>query len=494
MKQKFYAMRHFQVAPMVQLLAIGLLVGFFWGCGSSPDPKVDTAEAAQLEEKAPDWVITVEGPETVQLDGVTYLALKQEPSLYKSITLERKGKSSTYEGIPLWSVIGLADGSPEDGKTFDAALWSEGYDITLTAEDGYSVTFNTKDIPFNALYLVNEVDDEMVEPRIVGDAPGNLWVKMLTSIELDIGDQSKQQVETAGPGTDFKLKVTIGDETNLFTIPELESSPYYTEGQGSFTTSAGTTYTNVYGGVVLADFLQTFFDLQPESTVTFVAMDGYEMSYSGETILDTSDGEWLLAFKSDGGYMPQDPGYIRTVKIGPDNPNIEGHLSVKMIEEIKVEAEGYQDFSLRMKGKMDFTLDRQTLQSCVNCHKKTVTYNDRKSGEDYAYTGFPVWRILGYSDDPDHAPHKQDSSILAYKKAAVLNGYDVEVTASDGFSITLDVQYLDANNDVILALYKEGEILPEREAPVILVWDKNAAVVPEGIKPVRNIEEISLHF
>ncbi len=331
-KQKLY--------PIVQLLAFGLLISFFWGCGSSPEPKMDTKQATQMEEKAPDWVITVEGPETVRLDGVTYLALKKGPSLYKSITLERKGESNTYEGIPLWSVIGLADGSSDDGKTFDAARWSEGYDITLTAEDGYSVTFNTKDIPFNALYLVNEVDDEQVEPRIVGDAPGTLWIKMLTSVELDIGDQSKQQVESAGAGTDFKLKVSIGDETNLFTLPELESSPYYAEGQGSFTTSAGTTYTHTYGGVLLADFLRSFFDLQPESTITFVAMDGYEMSYSGETIVDTFNGEWLLAFKSDDSYMPEDPGYIRTVKIGPDNPNIEGHISVKMIKEIKVEANG----------------------------------------------------------------------------------------------------------------------------------------------------------
>ena len=73
-------------------------------------------------------------------------------------------------------------------------------------------------------------------------------------------------------------------------------------------------------------------------------------------------------------------------------------------------------------------------------------------------------------------------------------GYDVTITAADGFSITLDAAELDMNQDVILAMYKEGEELPEREQPIIIVWDKEAKRVPEGIKPVRSIEEISLQF
>jgi hypothetical protein len=43
-------------------------------------------------------------------------------------------------------------------------------------------------------------------------------------------------------------------------------------------------------------------------------------------------------------------------------------------------------------------------------------------------------------------------------------------------------------------MYKEGEVLPEREWPLIIVWDEDAERVPDGIKPVRNIEKIELLF
>jgi hypothetical protein len=165
-----------------------------------------------------------------------------------------------------------------------------------------------------------------------------------------------------------------------------------------------------------------------------------------------------------------------------------------MIEKIVVAEQGYEEFTLEMKGKMDFSLDRQTVQSCVNCHKRKVTFHHRKSGEDHHYTGFPVWRVLAYSDDPEHAPHKQGKSILSYKQEAVDEGYTVNITAGDGFSISLDATDLHRNEDVILAMYKNGEQLPERERPLIIVWDKYTNNVPEGIKSVRSIEEIELSF
>ena len=70
----------------------------------------------------------------------------------------------------------------------------------------------------------------------------------------------------------------------------------------------------------------------------------------------------------------------------------------------------------------------------------------------------------------------------------------MDIVASDGYSITLDSRQLNRNDDVILATLKEGESLPEREWPLVLVWDRNAERVPDGIKAVRNITEIHLLF
>jgi hypothetical protein len=457
----------------------------FTACSGGPDIQNDTKTA---KGEVPEWTIAVSGEGNTKLTGADYMAMRNNSEIGVEISLEKKGETSLYTGIPFKQIVALADGGPSSG--FDADLWKAGYDITLTASDGYSVTFNTADIDVEELYLVNSKDGTDIPPQTVGDVPGNLWVKELILVELEIGPSGRG--EENGPG--FQLTLDIGGTEHTFTLDELEATPYYTEGKGSFTTSAGTTYTHTYGGVVLADLLESYFDLKPDTTVTFVASDGYEMSYSGKEIMDTTNGEWILAFKSDGSALPLDPGPIRTVKIGPETPNIEGHLSVKMIEKIKVDEEGFSDFTLEMKGKMNFSLDRQTVQSCVNCHRKSVTYHDGKNDRDFTYTGFPVWRILAYSDDPDYAPHKQDKSILSYSREAMNAGYDVTITAADGFSITLDAAELDMNQDVILALYKEGGQLPEREQPIVIVWDKNSSRVPDGIKPVRSIEEITLEF
>ncbi len=229
-----------------------------------------------------------------------------------------------------------------------------------------------------------------------------------------------------------------------------------------------------------------------DDSISFVAPAGYEMTYPGKQILDESDGVWILAFRMDGDYLPKDPGYIRTIKVGPGNPNIDGHLSVKMIKRIVVKQKDFKDFAISYGGKMSGTLDRSTVQSCVSCHKKDVTFE--RKGISGVYTGFPLQLLLAYADDPKYAPHKQATGILAYDAAAAKAGYKVEVVADDGYAITLDSRDLDANAEVIVAMYKDGAGLGPDEFPLVLVWDKNIARLPEGIKNVKRIKSIRLAF
>jgi hypothetical protein len=234
--------------------------------------------------------------------------------------------------------------------------------------------------------------------------------------------------------------------------------------------------------------------LNDDSTITAVALDGYEMSYRAADILETSRGTWILAFKRDGEYLPEDPGPVRAVMVGPQTPNIQGHLSARMIQKIVLTGETYQDFSLAVEGLMSVALDRDDIQSCVSCHARSVRYHNAKDGSVTAYRGVPLWRLSAEVDDPRYAPHKQDSSIVSYDGAAAIRGYGVRITASDGFSRTLDSRELHENHDVILATTRAGEPLPEQEAPLILVWDQNASVIPEGIKPIRNVARMEVIF
>jgi len=39
---------------------------------------------------------------------------------------------------------------------------------------------------------------------------------------------------------------------------------------------------------------------------------------------------------------------------------------------------------------------------------------------------------------------------------------------------------------------KNGLDLPDNEAPLVLVWDRAAKLVPNGIKPVKQVQSIVL--
>jgi hypothetical protein len=92
-------------------------------------------------------------------------------------------------------------------------------------------------------------------------------------------------------------------------------------------------------------------------------------------------------------------------------------------------------------------------------------------------------------------PHKQmDRSILSYDAAAAEKGYTVEVVAADGFTVKLDSRQLHDNEDVILAMFQGDAELPADAWPLILVWDKDAKLVPDGIKAVRQVAKIILRF
>ncbi len=434
------------------------------------------------------WSIELKGVRKAALWQSYYDAAKAHGSHYEERVVEKKGGKASYRGMPLRLAIAMIDGNEADHAwLFDAELWAAGYDVTLVAKDGYSATFNTKDVAPGALIIADRENGQPIAPMVVGDAAKTLWVKDLVRIETSLSTSA-----LAAAADSFSLAIAVNGAEASFSLKELEGLPIYVEGKGAYTTSAGTRYEGVYGGVRLRALLESYATLSADDSITFVAMDGYEMSYPGKTVLDESDGEWLLAFRLDGDYLPKDPGYVRTIKIGPKTPNIDGHLSVRMVKKIVVKQKDFVDFSLKLSGRMDFVHDRATIQSCVSCHKKSVTFSHK--GTEAEYTGFPLWLLMGYVDDPKYAPHKQDASIPTYMDAAAAAGYAIDLVATDGFKVTLSSKDVTRNDDVIVAMYKNGEKLPASEAPLTIVWDKAAKKVPEGIKNIRSLSSVGARF
>ena len=462
------------------------------GCVSrqAPPAKAEAPEATSAASEAwEDWSVELAGYRKDILSHSYYQKIKASAKDYVKKTVDKKGVAVSYSGVPLRAIIAMIDGADSAHPyAFDADLWEKGYEVTLTASDGYSATFSTKDLGPDALILADTEDGTpLARPMTVGDTAKGLWVKDLVSITTSLA-ASKAVSEAAS----FALEFDINGVKASYTLAELEKDPAYMENKGSFTTSAGTRYSNVYGGVGLRAVLSRFMSLSADDSITFIATDGYEMTYSGKQVLDEADGTWILAFRMDGDWLPKDPGYIRTVKIGPNDPNIDGHNSVKMIRRIVVKQKDYKDFTIAYSGKLNGTMDRSTVQSCVSCHSKEVSFE--RKGISGQYEGFPLQLLLAYADDPVYQPHKQDASIQAYDAAAAKAGYKVEVTAVDGYKIILDSRDLDANNEVILAMYKDGAGLDPSEFPLVLVWDKNIARLPEGIKNVKQIQSINLVF
>jgi hypothetical protein len=449
---------------------------------------VSAVSGATVSEAGSGWSIALKGIRQDTLWQSDYEAARSHASHYVKKTADKKGVATEYRGLPLRMAIAMIDGNDaEHAYLFDQELWAAGYDITLIASDGYSATFSTSEVAPDALIIADQENGKSIPAMIVGDTVKTLWVKNLVSIETSLSPNL-----VAKAAADFYLDLDINGATASFSLAELEKMDYYMEARGAYTTSAGTKYEGVYGGVRLLDLLNAYTTIGPEDAITFVAMDGYEMGYPGSRVLDNRDGDWILAFKLDGEYLPKDPGYIRTIKVGPDTPNIEGHLSVRMVKKIVIKQDEYVEFDLVLDGKLARTLDRGTVQSCVSCHTTTVTFEQK--GVTSEYTGFPLWMLMGYVDDPQYGPHQQDKSILAYDETAARSGYSIQIMASDGFSVTLDSREVNKNSDIIIAMYKNGEKLPDNEAPLVLAWDKDAALVPKGAKNVKMISSVKAIF
>jgi hypothetical protein len=446
--------------------------------------QVSAPSAVSGASPASSWSIDLSGAREDAIKDGYYEKLFNQGAVEKVV--DKKGVKTTYRGVPLSRIVAIVDGTDSAHPyAFAEELWRSGYDITLVASDGYAATFSTKDLAPDALIVAVWENGVWIAPMTVGDSAKSLWVKGLVAIETSLAP-------VAAATESFSLELEVNGAKAAYDIDELASSELFMRGPGSYTTSAGTTYTAVYGGVGLRGLLERYAKLTAKDSVTFVALDGYEMTYSGSSVLDESDGTWILAFEMDGERIPKDPGYVRTIKIGPSTPNIDGHLSVRMVKKIVVKQADFRDFALKLEGKASWTLDRSTIQSCVSCHKKTVAFEQK--GKASTYTGFPLWLALGYVDDPAYAPHKQGKSIAPYDDKAAKAGYKVKIAASDGFSVTLDSREIGRVDDVILAMYKNDEELPKEEFPLVLAWDKGIKALPAGIKAIKMISGIAATF
>ncbi|MEN6369160.1 MAG: hypothetical protein ABFD77_05620 [Thermotogota bacterium] len=313
----------------------------------------------------------------------------------------------------------------------------------------------------------------------------------------DLGEAATAAAQLAptaapsAPASDVTLTVVRGESTFTYTLAEVEAFETVS-GSGTFTNSAGVDYTAAYVGVPMTALIG---NVPADATILVTASDGYSMNYKADMFLDTSAGTWILAYKENGAYMPLDPGYFRIVQVGSDTPHFQSSLSARMVQKIEVQGE-YQPYTLTATGVVTRVFQRAELEAGIGCPCHTSTITATTKGVTATYTGLPLWRLIAYIDDDifpaiEEGIHYDDTD---FNDALLTLGYNVVLTASDGYSQTVPLSVIAHNDKFIVAFKKDGAFLDtSKDGAMRFVYD-DSVVLPAGIslKSVKFLASITL--
>ncbi len=424
--------------------------------------------------------------------------------------------AKTYAGIALAAILsnvgGMAEGDElsiiaGDGyakKLPYSAIYSDtpagtpilGLEVGSDGEDAPTLVFLAPDETFSNADMLAALGAEYA--HYYGDKPSTtgLLVKGVAYLIVNYdGSSLPTAAETAavatGPAEGVVLTVVRGGETFSYTMADLESFGSITA-PGTFTNSAGVDYTATYTGV---PFDALVGNAPSDGTIRVTASDGYAMNYPVSQLFDRSAGTWVLAYKENDWYMPLDPGYLRIVEIGAANPHFTSSLSARMVTKIEVLGE-YTAYTLTVSGETTRVFTRGELEAGIGCPCHTATVTTTMKGVTATYSGLPLWRLLAYVDGgsapaAEQGIHYDDAD---FSDALVVTGYNVVLTASDGYTQTAPASVIAHDDRFIVAFKKSGEFLdPAAEGAMRFVYD-DSVVFPEGVslKSVKSLSSISI--
>lgn len=300
-----------------------------------------------------------------------------------------------------------------------------------------------------------------------------------------------ETVLVADQTTEVLLTVVKGENKSVYTlvgVEELEA----VRGVGTYTRQTGTEYTATYTGVPLSVLIG---NVPGDTTIRVTASDGYSMNYEAGILMDHSEGIWILAYKENEEYMAFDPGPLRIVQVGADNPHFTSSLSAKMVERIEILGI-YEPYTLVLRGAVTRTFGRDELEAGIGCPCHTSTVTVTSKGETHTYTGLPLWRLVSYVDDdqfpgPEEGIHYNDED---YNDALAEEGYSITLLAEDGYSQALDSTWIAHDDRFIVAFKRDGVFLdPEESGYMRFVYDDAVELSEDArVKSVKFLAEIVL--
>jgi DMSO/TMAO reductase YedYZ molybdopterin-dependent catalytic subunit len=275
---------------------------------------------------------------------------------------------------------------------------------------------------------------------------------------------------------DVNLEVVSGEQSVTLTWEDIQALPAY-EGVGGRISSVGTvTPPTTFKGVTLEDLCGLVGGITEENSVTVTARDGYAMTFSYEEIAtgdfptyDPSTGAespfdgklWVVvAYEEEGAPIPAEgDGPLRLAILGSQKLVTDGHWWIKWVERIEVK-QSLANWTLHLEGALSEDMDRGTFETgaAPGCHGTNWVDPDGQT-----WTGIPLWLLAGRVDDDN--VHEDD----AFNDDLAGAGYEVTVTAADGYSVSFDSAAIARNEDILVAYLLNDEPLPEKHWPLRLV-------------------------
>ncbi len=328
--------------------------------------------------------------------------------------------------------------------------------------------------------------------------PHPLLFIMIASLLLAACGQKATLKPAATEPTGSVLKLVGPTGGHVLTLADLKALPK-TEGMGGIKSSTGKiTIPEKYTGVSIKD-LVAYLNIPFDATmgVTLTAEDGYGMSFSYDQVMngtftaydpaignELSEPDPLIAIiayaKNEQPLNSSEEGTLRLAIVSAKNNEVvDGHWTVKWVNEMEVKSLG-QSWNLHLHGAISQPIDRATYQSCgsPSCHGTSwVDANGQN------WVGVPLWLLVGEVDDANS--HEAN----AYNQALADSGYTVDITSSDGKSLSLDSQSIKRNNDILLAFMVNDAELPEQFYPLRLVGSG-----VDGQQMIGQVETIQLNL
>ncbi|HBW35574.1 MAG: hypothetical protein VR66_16510 [Peptococcaceae bacterium BRH_c23] len=236
-------------------------------------------------------------------------------------------------------------------------------------------------------------------------------------------------------------------------------------------------------GPKLADVLKAAgIELSATDGLEFIASDGYKMTLDNQQITGNvmtykQDGEAAAASQMDvlvaleSSEKEVGEGLPRLVYVSKDAAITDGHLWVKLIDTIILKP-GVADWTIKLSGYENVTVDRATYESCATCHEtphpgQKIEITNAKGGKDI-YEGSGLWLMVAEVDGGE----KVDGHHLVNRNI-VRSNYTVRLLTKDGKTLDIKSTDISYNDEIILAYKKNNSLLGGDEGPLELVNIEN---------------------